>query len=63
MDPSVKLVPDQGEPYSELEKYKRLVSKLNYFTVTCPDINFLVSTFIVSEISIFLDCIFKTNEM
>jgi len=29
MDPSVKLVPNQGEPYFDHGRYKRLVGKLN----------------------------------
>lgn len=40
MDPSVKLVPNQGEPYFDLEKYKRLVGKLELlhcdFVLTLP---------------------------
>jgi len=43
MDPNVKLLPNQGEPLSDPEKYKRLVGKLNYLTTTCPDISFAVS--------------------
>jgi len=43
MDPNVKLLPNQGDPLSDLEKYMRLVEKLNYLTVTRPDISFAVS--------------------
>jgi len=43
MDPNVKLLPSQGELLSDLEKYRRLVGKLNYLTVTRPDISFAVS--------------------
>jgi len=43
MDPSVKLLPNQGEPLSDPEKYKRLVGKLNYLTITRPDISLAVS--------------------
>ena len=43
MDPNVKLLPNQGEPLSGPEKYRRLVGKLNYLTVTRPDISFVVS--------------------
>ena len=43
MDPNVKLLPRQGEPFSDPKKYKRLVGKLNYLTVTHPDISFVVS--------------------
>ena len=43
MDPNIKLLPNQGEPLLDPEKYKRLVGKLNYLTVTRPDISFTVS--------------------
>ena len=43
MDPNVKLLPNQGERLSNLEKYRRLVGKLNYLTTTHPDISFAVS--------------------
>jgi len=43
MDPNVKLLPSQGEPLSDPEKYRRLVEKLNYLTITRPDISFVVS--------------------
>ncbi|XP_058764751.1 uncharacterized mitochondrial protein AtMg00810-like [Vicia villosa] len=43
MDPSVKLLPNQGEPLSDPGRYRRLVGKLNYLTVTRPDISFAVS--------------------
>ncbi|PNX68207.1 putative copia-type protein, partial [Trifolium pratense] len=43
MDPNVKLLPNQGEPLSDSRRYKRLVGKLNYLTVTRPDISFAVS--------------------
>ncbi|CAJ2657775.1 unnamed protein product [Trifolium pratense] len=43
MDPNVKLLPDQGEPYSDPGRYRRLVGKLNYLTLTRPDILFPVS--------------------
>jgi len=36
MDHNVKLLPNQGEPLSDPEKYKRLVGKLNYLTITRP---------------------------
>ncbi|XP_020216524.1 uncharacterized protein LOC109800193 [Cajanus cajan] len=43
MDPNVKLMPNQGEPYPDPGRYRRLVGKLNYLTMTRPDISFPVS--------------------
>ncbi|WJZ94583.1 hypothetical protein VitviT2T_013425 [Vitis vinifera] len=43
MDPNVKLIPGQGEPLGDPGRYQRLVSKLNYLTITRPDISFPVS--------------------
>ncbi|RVX09431.1 Retrovirus-related Pol polyprotein from transposon RE2 [Vitis vinifera] len=43
MDPNVKLVPGQGEPLGVPGRYRRLVGKLNYLTITRPDISFPVS--------------------
>ena len=43
MDPNVKLLPNQGEPFSDPEKFMRLVGKLNYLTVTRSNIFFVVS--------------------
>ena len=43
MDPNVKLVPGQGELLLDLGRYRRLVGKLNYLTITQPDISFPVS--------------------
>jgi len=43
IDPNIKLLPSQGEPLSDPEKYKRLVGKLIYLTITRPDISFAVS--------------------
>ncbi|RVW71767.1 hypothetical protein CK203_055211 [Vitis vinifera] len=40
MDPNVKLIPRQGEPLRDPGRYRRLVGKLNYLTITCPDISF-----------------------
>ena len=42
MDPNLKLVADQSEPYSDPERYRRLVGKLIYLTITRPDISFPV---------------------
>ncbi|GAV76750.1 hypothetical protein CFOL_v3_20223 [Cephalotus follicularis] len=43
MDPNVKLTVEDGEPLNDPEKYRRLVGKLNYLTVTQPDIVFSMS--------------------
>ncbi|RVW97625.1 Retrovirus-related Pol polyprotein from transposon RE2 [Vitis vinifera] len=43
MDPNVKLVPGQGEPLGDPGRYRRLVGKLNYLTITRPNISFPVS--------------------
>ena len=37
MDPNVKLLPGQGEPLNNPKRYRRLIGKLNYLTVTRPD--------------------------
>ena len=43
MDPNVKLVPSQGELLRDPGRYRRLVGKLNYLTITRSDISFPVS--------------------
>ena len=43
VDPNVKLVPRQGESLGDPGRYRRLVGKLNYLTITRPDISFPVS--------------------
>jgi len=43
MDLNTKLLPYQGKPMSNPEQYRRLVGKLNYLTVTHPDISFAVT--------------------
>ena len=43
MDPNVKLVPRQEEPLRDPGRYRRLVRRLNYLTITQPDISFPVS--------------------
>ena len=43
MDPNVKLCVDQGELLPNPDQYRRLVGKLNYLTITRPDISFAVS--------------------
>ena len=42
MDPNVKLVPGHGESLGDPGRYRRLVGKLNYLTITRPDISFPV---------------------
>ena len=42
MDSNQKLLPNQGEPYSDPERYRRLVGKVIYLTITRPDISFAV---------------------
>ena len=42
MDPNVKLVPGQGELLRDPRRYRRFVGKLNYLTITRPDISFPV---------------------
>ena len=34
MDPNVKLVPGKGEPLRDTGRYRRLVGRLNYLTIT-----------------------------
>ena len=43
IDPNVKLLPNQEEPLSDSRRYRRLVGKLNYLTITLPDISSAVS--------------------
>ena len=43
MDLNVKLVLGQGEPLQDPGRYRRLVGRLNYLTITRPDISFFVS--------------------
>ena len=43
MDLNVKLVPGQGELLRDPRRYRRLVGKLNYLTITRLDISFPVS--------------------
>ncbi|RZB60244.1 Retrovirus-related Pol polyprotein from transposon RE1 [Glycine soja] len=42
MDPNLKLMVDQSEVYLDPERYRRLVGKLIYLTITRPDISFAV---------------------
>ncbi|RZB60391.1 Plant UBX domain-containing protein 7 [Glycine soja] len=49
MDPSIKLLPNQGEPLLNPGRYRRLVGKLNYVMISCPNIAFAVS--VISTVS------------
>jgi len=40
MDPDAKLLPSQRKSLLDLEKYRILVGKLNYITVTCLHTSF-----------------------
>ena len=42
MDPNLKLMADQRGIYPDPERYRRLVGKLIYLTITRPDISFVV---------------------
>jgi len=42
MDPNLKLMIDQSEVYPDPERYRRLVGKLIYLTITRLDISFAV---------------------
>ena len=44
MAPNVQLT-KEGELFEDPERYRRLVGKLNYFTITCSDIAYSVSVF------------------
>jgi hypothetical protein len=43
MDPNKKLLKGEGELFEDLGKYRRLVEKLNFFTITRPDISYAVN--------------------
>ena len=43
MDPNVKLLPGHEELLADQGKYRRLVGRLNYLTITRLDISFVVS--------------------
>ena len=34
IDPNVEFVPEQEEPLRDLRRYRRLVGRLNYLTIT-----------------------------
>lgn len=43
MDPNQKLLKDEGGLFEDPSRYRRLVGKLNYLTITRPDISYAVS--------------------
>jgi hypothetical protein len=43
MDPNQKIVKDEGELFEDPGRYRRLVGKLNYLTITRPNISYAVS--------------------
>uniref|UniRef100_A0A3Q7HWG1 Reverse transcriptase Ty1/copia-type domain-containing protein n=1 Tax=Solanum lycopersicum TaxID=4081 RepID=A0A3Q7HWG1_SOLLC len=43
LDPNIKVIPRQEELLKDPSRYRRLVGKLNYLTITRPDISFVVS--------------------
>lgn len=43
MDPNKKLLKGEGELFEDPGRYRRLVGKLNYLTITRPDISYAVS--------------------
>ncbi|RDX80698.1 Copia protein, partial [Mucuna pruriens] len=50
MDPNMKLMVKHGESYSDPKRYRRLVGKLIYLTITRPDISFAVEVVTVLHI-------------
>ena len=46
MQTNAKLLPYQGEDLDNPSRYRRLVEKLNYLTVTRPDITFAINVVI-----------------
>ena len=50
MDPNVKLIHGQVEPLTNPGRYRRLIRKLNYITITCLNISivYVVSQFLQS---------------
>ena len=62
MDPNVKLVPRRGESLGDPRSYRRLISKLNYLTITRPDVSFpvnVVSQFLQSPCDSHWDAIIR----
>ena len=48
MDPNQKILKDEGNLFKDPSRYRRLVGKLNYLTITRPDISYAVS--VVSQL-------------
>ena len=43
MDPNLKLSLSDGEPLEDITKYRRLIGRLSYLTLSRPDIAFTVN--------------------
>ncbi|RVW27977.1 Retrovirus-related Pol polyprotein from transposon TNT 1-94 [Vitis vinifera] len=52
MVPNVQLMPDDGDPFYNPERYRRVVGKLNYLTVTRPDIAYAVLSLIEDPLQV-----------
>ena len=62
MDPNIKLTPGQGEPLGDSRRYRRLVGKLNYLTITRSNISFpesVVSQFLQSPCDSHWDAVIR----
>ena len=62
MDPNVKLILGQGKPLGDPKRYRRLVGKLNYLTITRLDISFplsVVSQFLQSPCDSHWDAVIR----
>ena len=42
MDPTIQLT-KEGELFEDPKRYRRLVGKLSYLTITCPNISYSIS--------------------